>query len=264
MAEKENEKNGKTEKAENNGKTEKAKARAATGIPGLDALIEGGFPRARTILVSGSCGTGKSIFGMQYLYHGLVDYEEPGVFVTFDEMPGKIREDMLRFGWNLKELEKNDLLAVLDATSAKAGTASDEEHALTPGRLDFDNVLLEMLNVCRKTNAKRLVIDSIPAMGLHTDNVNETRKNILKLAYVLNRTGLTTIMTTETPENSGGSQQLSRYGIEEYVADGVVMLGFVGIQGMRTLTVRKMRGTQHSLDTHQIEIGAKGISLKKN
>ena len=107
----------------NNGKldkTDKAKTRVATGIPGLDALVEGGFPRARSILVSGSCGTGKSIFGMQYLYHGLVDYEEPGVFVTFDEMPSKIREDMLKFGWNLKELEKNDLLAILDATSAKA------------------------------------------------------------------------------------------------------------------------------------------------
>ncbi len=251
----------------NNGKldkTDKAKTRVATGIPGLDALVEGGFPRARSILVSGSCGTGKSIFGMQYLYHGLVDYEEPGVFVTFDEMPSKIREDMLKFGWNLKELEKNDLLAILDATSAKAGTASEEEHALTPGRLDFDNALLEILNVCRKTNAKRLVIDSIPAMGLHSDSLNETRKNILKLSYVLNRTGLTTIMTTEVPEGAGGgAQHLSRYGIEEYVTDGVILLGFVGLQSMRTLTVRKMRSTQHALDTHQIEIGTKGISLKK-
>jgi KaiC/GvpD/RAD55 family RecA-like ATPase len=250
---------------ENSGANAQPKNRVATGIPGLDALIEGGFPRARTVLVSGACGTGKSIFGMQYLYQGLVDYEEPGVFVAFDEMPGKIREDMLKFGWNLRELEKNDLLAILDATSAKAGTASDEEHALTPGRMDFDNVLLETLNVCRKTNAKRLVIDSIPAMGLHTDSVNETRKNILKLAYVLNRTGLTTILTTEIPESTGGVQHLSRYGIEEYVTDGVILLGFLGTgtRATRTIYVRKMRGTEHSLEIQPMDITSKGIVVKK-
>ncbi len=252
---------------ENTEENVQAKNRAATGILGLDALIEGGFPRARTILVSGSCGTGKSIFGMQYLYHGLVDHEEPGVFVAFDEMPEKIREDMLKFGWNLKELEKNNLLVILDATSAKAGTASEEEHALTPGRMDFDNVLLEMLTVCRKMNAKRLVIDSIPAMGLHTESVNETRKNILKLAYVLNRTGLTTIMTTEVPESAigSGTTSLSRYGIEEYVADGVIVLNFLGIgsSAARSIQIRKMRGTKHDLNVHSMEIREKGIEVKK-
>ncbi len=245
-------------------KANKARARVATGIPGLDALVEGGFPRARTILVSGACGTGKSIFGMQYLYHGLVDYEEPGVFVTFDEMPAKIREDMLKFGWNLHELEKNDLLAILDATSAKAGTASEEEHALTPGRLDFDTALLEILGVCRKTNAKRLVVDSIPAMGLHSESLNETRKNILKLAYVLNRTGLTTILTTEVPENGGGgSQQLSRYGVEEYIADGVLLLSLLNVGGraFRTINVRKLRGTKHSLEVHTLEMTDKGLKV---
>ncbi|MEM0475632.1 MAG: ATPase domain-containing protein [Candidatus Norongarragalinales archaeon] len=248
-------------------KAEKSKARVATGIPGLDALIEGGFPRGRTILVSGGCGTGKSIFGMQYLYRGLVDYEEPGVFVTFDEMPSKIREDMLKFGWSLKELEKNDLLAILDATSAKAGTASEEEHALTPGKMDFDTVLLEVLNVCRKTSAKRLVIDSIPAMGLHSDSLTETRRNILKLAYVLNRTGLTTILTTETPESAVGSgaMHLSRYGVEEYIADGVILLSTlaIGSQVNRALYVRKMRGTKHDMGVHPMEITEKGIVVKK-
>jgi KaiC/GvpD/RAD55 family RecA-like ATPase len=245
-------------------KSEKTKARVATGIPGLDALIEGGFPRSRTILVSGGCGTGKSIFGMQYLYHGLVDYEEPGVFVTFDEMPSKIREDMLKFGWNLRELEKNDLLAILDATSAKAGTASEEEYAMTPGKLDFDTVLLEILNVCRKTSAKRLVIDSIPAMGLHSENLNEMRRNILKLAYVLNRTGFTTILTTETPENAGGgAQHLSKYGVEEYIADGVILLNLLAVGGkaFRTVNVRKMRGTKHSLEVHTLDMTDKGLKV---
>ncbi len=72
--------------------------RVPTGVNGLDELMEGGFPAGRSILVSGACGTGKTIFGVQYLYQGAAKYSEPGVYVTLDERPDLIRQDMLRFG----------------------------------------------------------------------------------------------------------------------------------------------------------------------
>jgi len=240
--------------------------RVPTGIPGLDELLEGGFPRKRLVLVSGATGTGKSIFGMQYVYKGLVEHEEPGVFVSFDEMPEKLREDMLRFGWNLKDLEKNDLLAVVDATSARAGAPSEEEHAIMPGQLDLDRVLLEIISTARRIDAKRLVIDSLASMGLRLDGDTEARRAVLKMSYVLARSGLTTILTTEVPEQAPGTgMHFSKYGVEEYIADGVLLLNFVGMgpQPIRTMQIRKMRGTNHSLEIHQFEITEKGILLEK-
>ena len=242
--------------------------RVPTGIPGLDELIQGGFPRKRSILISGACGTGKSILSMQFLYKGVLDYGEPGVFVTFDEMPEKIRQDMLNFGWDLPELEKNDLLAIVDATSARVGTPSEEEHSLLPGQLDIDRLLVEILQVCRRIGARRLVIDSIPAMAFQLERESEIRKAILKLVYVVAKTGITSILTSEVTEQgagTGGPIKFSKYQVEEYVADGVLVMGFLGTgsQATRTLYIRKLRGTKHSLEIHPIEITDQGIVVKR-
>jgi len=80
--------------------------RINTGINGLDELIEGGFPVKRSVLLSGACGTGKSIFSMQFIYEGALTYSEPGVFVTLDERPDLLRQDMLRFGWDIKKTRR--------------------------------------------------------------------------------------------------------------------------------------------------------------
>ncbi|MCX6767624.1 MAG: ATPase [Candidatus Micrarchaeota archaeon] len=242
--------------------------RAKTGIYGLDELIGGGIPKKRTILVSGACGTGKSIFSMQFIYKGAIEYDEPGVFVTFDEMPDKIRQDMTNFGWNVKEAEESEVLALVDASSARAGAPSEEEHAMMPGQMDFDKMLVDILSVCRKVGAKRLAIDSIPAMAFQLEKESEIRRAVLKLSYVISRSGLTTMMTSEVPEQSLGSgqpMQFSKYGVEEYIADGVVLLSFLGVgsQATRTVYVRKLRGTKHSMEIHPMEITDKGIVVKK-
>ncbi len=238
--------------------------RVPTGITGLDTLLEGGIPRERLFLLAGACGSGKSIFGMQFIYKGATEYKEPGVFVTFDEPPERIREDMSTFGWNIHDLEKNDLIAIVDASSARAGAPSTEEHALMPGELDFDKVIIDILGVARRIGAKRLVIDSVPAMGLQVDE-HQIRRNILKLSYVLAKAGITSILTTEIPEQLDRVTQLSKYGIEEFVVDGVFVLGFIpsGDKPLRTLHVRKMRATKHDMGIHPMEITNKGMVVKK-
>ncbi|MEM4255531.1 MAG: ATPase domain-containing protein [Candidatus Norongarragalinales archaeon] len=241
--------------------------RVKTGIKGLDELIEGGIPRGRTVLVSGASGTGKSIFGMEFLYKGATEYNEPGVFVTFDEHPDKIRQDMLRFGWNIAEEEKHDKIAILDGSSAKIGAPSDEEHLLMPG-LDFNKLLVEMLATARKVGAKRLVVDSIPAMGQLLEKEGDIRKNILKLSYTLGKSGITSILTSEIEEQDAsktGSLKFSKYGVEEYVADGVILLNMlsIGSSENRTAYIRKMRGTKHSLAFHPFAITEHGLQVKK-
>lgn len=241
-------------------------ARVPTGIFGLDNLIEGGFPQGRTILVSGSCGTGKSIFAMQYLYKG-AEMGEPGVFVTLDEQPEHLREDMARFGWDLAKMEAQNKLAIVDASAAKIGFPSEEKFALPQIGLDVDRLLLKIMQVVDQIGAKRVVIDSIAGLGLHLDGETEIRKTILKINYMLARSKVTTIITSEVPEQTFGAGPMlfSKYGVEEYTADGVIVLHYLGVgtESNRSMFIRKMRSTKHAEDILPMEISPKGIIAKR-
>lgn len=236
--------------------------RIKTGIAGLDELVEGGFPEARSVLVSGACGTGKTIFSMQYIYNGAAKYNEPGVYVTLDERPELIREDVLRFGWDLKKLEDQKMVQIVDGSIAKLGFPSDEEFSLPVTGFDLDKLLLEIMRIAKRVGAKRLVIDSIPALGFNFDNSNDVRKAVLKLSYLLTKIGVTAILISEVDE---GENKFGKYGVEEYVVDGVIMLHYmgVGMQNNRTLHIRKMRATNHSEDLHPLEISNKGMVVHK-
>jgi len=235
--------------------------RIPTLIPGMDGLIEGGFPRGRTILVTGATGTGKTIYAMQFIYNG-AKKGEAGIYVTLDERASLVREDMLRFGWDLEALEDQGLLSLVDGAVAKIGMPSEEKQALPPTGFDLDKLLLEVMRIAKKINAKRCVIDSIPALGFNFETVNDVRKAALKLSFMLMRAGLTSILISEIEE---GSRTFGRYGVEEFVADGVIVLHYMGTgtQSNRTLHIRKMRATKHSEDLHPLEITSKGIRVKQ-
>ncbi len=236
--------------------------RVKTGIEGLDELIEGGFPEKRSMLVSGACGTGKTIFSMQYIYNGAIKYNEPGIYVTLDERPELIREDVMRFGWDLRKLEEKKMLSIIDGSVARIGMPSEEEFSLPMTGFDLDKLLLEIMRVTKRIGAKRAVIDSIPALGFNFENENETRKAILKLSYMLMRIGVTSIMTSEIQE---GAAKYGRYDVEEYVVDGVIVLHYSGIGGggtNRTIHIRKMRSTKHSEDLHPLTITKNGIHVQ--
>ncbi|MCR4368919.1 MAG: AAA family ATPase, partial [archaeon] len=197
--------------------------RVKTGIGGLDDLIEGGFPEGRTVLVSGGCGTGKTILCTQYLVKGITDYKEPGIFVTLDERPDLIRQDMERFGWNLRKLEDENMLQMIDGSLAKIGIPSEEEFSMPATGFDIDKLLLEIMRTSKRIGAKRLVIDSVPALGFNFENETEVRNAILKLSYLLMRIGVTTIITSEINE---GDNKFGKFGIEEYVVDSVIVLHY--------------------------------------
>lgn len=241
--------------------------RTKTGIYGLDELVEGGFPKGRNILISGGCGSGKTIMAMQYAYRGATEFKEPAVYVTLDERPPMLRQDMERFGWDIAKAEKQGKLAIVDASSARIGFPSDEKYVLPQIGVDIDRLLLKVMQVTDQIGAKRVVIDGIAGLGLHMDSENEIRKTILKVNYMLMKSDVTTVMTSEVPEQSFGSGPMtfSKYGIEEYVADGVIVLHYLGIgtESNRSMFVRKMRGTKHIEDILPMEIGTKGISVKK-
>lgn len=236
--------------------------RLSTGIPGLDELIEGGLPRKRSFLVSGATGAGKTIFSMQYLYQGAYLYGEPGIYVTLDERPDLIREDMLKFGWNIKRMEDEKKIVLLDATVTRLGLDSGEQATYSETSFDHKKLLLEIIRQVKETNAKRIVIDSIATLGVYFKDQDMIREAIMEMIYVFSKLGLTAVLVSELDPSTN---KYSKYGVEEYIADGVFVLKYLdtGIQGInRTMLIRKMRATKHSSEIHPMEITDNGAVIK--
>jgi len=154
------------------------------------------------------------------------------------------------------------MIHIIDASLAKIGISSEEEFSLPASGFDLEKLLLEILRLVKRTGAKRVVIDSVASLGFNFENESEVRKAILKLSYLLTRIGVTSILTSEVGH---GSNKFGKYGVEEYIVDGVIVLSYLGIgtQSNRTLYIRKMRATKHSENLHPIEIGAKGVKVLK-
>ncbi|MBU7047869.1 MAG: AAA family ATPase [Theionarchaea archaeon] len=231
--------------------------RIITGIPGLDEIIGGGFPKGTNILVCGGSGTGKTIFCTQFLVEG-IKKGEPGIFITLEERTSDLREEMLPLGWDLAEYERNGDLIIIDAASSRINLPSTEEFKMGGG-FDIDSLVLEIHRAATKIDAKRLIIDSIPALELKINESSEFRKALFRLSSLLLEIGLTSLMTTESTD----PYMISRYGIEEFVARGVIVLSLEEeIADLRRyLRVRKIRGTLHSLRSVPFEITKNGIVL---
>jgi KaiC/GvpD/RAD55 family RecA-like ATPase len=217
----------------------------------------GGFPQGSTILVMGGPGSGKSIFGMQYLYKGAIEYDEPGVYVTMDETPNKIRKNMASFGWDIKALEAEGKLIIVDAISARVGVESDEIHKIGAA-MDINTVLSQIFNAVKQINAKRLVVDSIAVMNLYSQSDFSARTNLLRLSNLLSLQNLTSLIITEAQTDEIG---MTQFPPEAFMFDGVITLKLDVDSRERRISIRKMRGTKHVIGTFKFEITQNGITL---
>lgn len=224
--------------------------RVESGIPGLDKLIEGGFVKNSTNLVAGGTGTGKTIFGCQYILHGLKKGEN-GVYVTLEQSKEDILEDMSRFGWDTalnKYVEEKKLILypAFPASIKKLGET--------------------VFDLIKKVNAKRFVLDSLSIAEFgweQTTDTSKIRREVFDLITTLKRLGVTSLLLTEIPETE--SKALSRFGFEEFLADAVVVMHYLEYAAggtPRSLIIRKMRRTDHGTDVYPLMIGKIGISIK--
>lgn len=227
--------------------------RVETGIPGFDELIEGGLIRGSTYLVAGQTGTGKSIFSVQYILNGLRK-GEPGVYITLEQSMEEILADMSRFGWE-NELKKYIDAGKLAIVSSVPTSIKDLQETA------FANI--------RRVNAKRFVLDSlsVATMGwkVSTMDIGKVRGEIFDFMRTLEHTGLTSLLITEIPE--GDVRKISRFGFEEFIADGVIILHYLEYAAggtPRSLIVRKMRRTSHGTDIYPIEITKDGLVIRKS
>jgi circadian clock protein KaiC len=203
--------------------------RVRTGIDGLDQLLHGGFLRGDAVLVAGAPGTGKTSLGMQYIYNGATEYQEPGIFITFEEFPERIYRDAENYGWDFRGLEEQGKLKVLFTSP----------EVLQQDIIRDQGIVSEMI---AEIGATRVVVDSISNLEGAAENVLRFRESVYGLVNALKAESLTALLTRELRED----EEIGT-GPEEFVADGLVLLTrrYVMGQRMRFLEVVKSRGTPH-------------------
>lgn len=217
--------------------------RVQTGIPGLDKLLEGGLPERSVVLLSGSAGTGKTTFCNQFLMHGLRNGENV-LYITLEESPDEIKQDAIQYGWNFNEFEKQGHYRIVYYDPFELG-----------------EIIRRMTDLVKVNKITRMAIDSVSLFGLFLKDEYKIRQELFKLVDALKETGCTAILCSEIPE---GSNLYSRYGVEEFVADGVIVLRYqtVGKGNFRDIEIRKMRRTKHANGSFPLLFTRTGIEVK--
>ncbi len=217
--------------------------RIKSGIPGLDELIGGGLPKNHLILVTGTSGTGKTIMCTQYVYYGLSQSNDNAVYLSFEEPSESLKENISPFGWDFENFIKNRRFSFIKY---------DPYH--------IEDVFDILESTIREIKATRVVIDSISALGLHIRDKEELRRMIFNISFSMKKLDCTTFIVSEIVP---GSKGLSRYGVEEFVSDGVIVLYYERIDAsfLRAMQVWKMRGSAHSEKLHPYRIGQDGLRV---
>ena len=209
-----------------------------TGIEGFDLVSQGGLPKGRTTLLSGTAGSAKTVFAVQFLAEGIKKKGENGVFVTFEETPEDIRRNMLGFSWDIATWEEQGKWAFVDA-SPEPG-----HEVIEIGEYDLGALLARVEHAIAKVGAKRVSLDSLGAIFSQFSSNATVRGELLCIAIGLKRMGVTALLTAERTEEYG---DIARHGVEEFVADNVIILRNIleEEKRRRTMEILKFRGTTH-------------------
>ncbi|NMF83668.1 MAG: circadian clock protein KaiC [Leptolyngbya sp. LCM1.Bin17] len=245
-----------TESAQNDAQQSKTPVgvrKIRTMIEGFDDISHGGIPAGRSTLVSGTSGTGKTLLAVQFIYNGIVDFGENGVFVTFEESPEDIIQNAYSFGWDLQKLVDEGKLFILDASP-------DPEGQDIVGNFDLSALIERIQYAIRKYKARRVSIDSVTAVFQQYDAASVVRREIFRLVARLKLIGVTTVMTTERLDEYG---PVARFGVEEFVSDNVVIVrnALEGERRRRTIEILKLRGTTHMKGEYPFTITNNGVNI---
>jgi circadian clock protein KaiC len=225
--------------------------KSPTGIKGLDEITKGGLPKGRPTLVCGSPGCGKTLFAMEFLMRGAMDYGEPGVFMTFEETPADLAKNFISLGFDINDMMSRGLIAMDHVYIER--TEIEET-----GEYDLEGLFIRLGSAIDSVGAKRVVLDTIEALFSGLSNAAIVRAELRRLFHWLKERGVTAIVTGES-----GDKTLTRYGLEEYVADCVILLDFRIEEQISTRRLRiiKYRGSSHGADEYPFLIDEGGLSI---
>jgi circadian clock protein KaiC len=225
--------------------------KSPTGIPGMDEITSGGLPAGRPTLICGAAGCGKTLFAMEFLVNGAIQYGEPGVFVAFEENAEELTQNVASLGFDLSDLEKKNKL-ILDHIQI------DRSEIAETGEYDLEGLFIRLGYAIDKIGAKRVVLDTIEVLFGALPNHTIVRAELQRLFRWLKNKGVTAVITAERGEGT-----MTRFGIEEYVADCVILLDHRVTEQISTRRLRivKYRGSLHGTSEYPFLISKNGISV---
>jgi circadian clock protein KaiC len=208
-----------------------------TGISSLDIIAKGGLPKNRTTLISGTAGSGKTVFAVHFLAAG-IELGEPGVFVTFEESAADVRKNMQSFGWDLAQWEEEGKLAFVDASP------DPQIDTVESGEFDLGALVARIQNAVSKVKATRVSVDSLGAVFSQFEDQAMVRGELFRIASALKGMGVTAVLTAERADDHG---PVARFGVEEFIADNVMILrnALEDETRRRTIEILKFRGCDH-------------------
>jgi circadian clock protein KaiC len=220
-----------------------------TGIGGFDAITGGGLPQGRPTLICGGPGSGKTLFGMEFLVRGARDFDEPGVFMSFEERDADLVENFSSLGFDLDDL-------VVKKTLALDYVYIERSEIMETGEYDLEGLFIRLGHAIDSVGAKRVVLDTIEALFSGFPNEGILRAEIRRLFRWLKERGITAVITSEQ-----GQGTISRHGLEEYVSDCVIFLDNRMIEQVATRRLRiiKYRGTTHGTNEYPFLIDEGGL-----
>src|ERR1017187_164362 len=225
--------------------------KSPTSIHGLDEITGGGLPKGRPTLVCGGAGCGKTLFAMEFLVRGATQYNEPGVFISFEESEKELTANVASLGFDLESLVKRKKIWLENIRIEQSKIKQSCEY-------DLEGLFIRIHNAIENINAKRVVLDTIEIIFSGLPNPHILRAELQRLLGWLKKKGITTIITAERGEGS-----LTRHGLEEYVSDCVILLDHrVNDQSsIRRLRIVKYRGTAHGTNEYPFLIDEDGFSV---
>jgi circadian clock protein KaiC len=225
--------------------------KSPTGIPGMDEITGGGLPQGRPTLVAGGAGCGKTLFATEFLANGAIQYDEPGVFVAFEESAEELAQNVASLGFDLKELIKKKKL-IIDYVRIER-TEIEET-----GEYDLDGLFIRLGHAIDSIGAKRVVLDTVEVLFAALPNHAIIRAELQRLFRWLKNKGVSAVVTAER-----GDGTTTRFGLEEYIADCVILLDHRVTEQISTRRMRivKYRGTLHGTSEYPFLIGKNGISI---
>jgi circadian clock protein KaiC len=208
-----------------------------TGISSLDIIAKGGLPKNRTTLISGTAGSGKTVFAVHFLAAG-IQLDEPGVFVTFEESASDVRKNMQSFGWDLAKWEEEGKLTFVDASP------DPQIDTVESGEFDLGALVARIENAVKKVKATRVSVDSLGAVFSQFEDQAMVRGELFRIASALKGMGVTAVLTAERADDHG---PVARFGVEEFIADNVMILrnALEDETRRRTIEILKFRGCDH-------------------
>ncbi|MCX6777720.1 MAG: hypothetical protein NT157_02435 [Candidatus Micrarchaeota archaeon] len=223
--------------------------RIKSGIPGLDAMMEGGFVRESITIVGGGTGCGKTIFGAQFINEGILRHGENGLMISFDEHKTPFYSHMKRFGWDFEKHEREKKFVFIEYPAHEVEHFNQQE-----------GVIRDLVD---SVGVERLVIDSAMALSLIYESPHERMIGLIKLLEVIRSWGCATLILSENPENTVSGKPCFEYGIE-HMSDGLIHLYNLPSKNerLRYLEIIKMRGTNHTTGMMPMSMSPIGISVQ--